>query len=224
MDSLVSIRRPGAISRLWLGAALALLAACGSGDEGAVGVPAEMACNTTDLGGEFHLLTEGEVSVRNLADLADDAGGRARELRLAGLRGGRFSYWEEQVGRPPFDLPAQALCQALEFGSEAEAERFVRELRAEPGKLATTAMTWLPRGQREAEEVPLTTAPALPAGARAFRIAANGPGPDVELYAVFAPNGRYVQSVHVSGGRHVEDALAMMESLAGRTRILTAAR
>lgn len=170
------------------------------------------------------MLLEGEVSVRNLADLSDDAPRRERELRSAGLRGGRFSYWKEQVGRPPFDAPAEVLCQALEFESASDAERFVRELTASAGELAITAMKWLPKEHRTAEEMDLSTAVALPAGARAFRLNASGDGANVELYVVVAPNGRYVQTAHVSAGRGIEAALDVLGNVTGRTRLLAAPR
>ncbi len=211
-------------SRAALVAGVVLLAACGSGEPATVRIPGEMACTPSDLGDGYFMLLEGEVSVRNLADLSDDAPRRERELRSAGLRGGRFSYWKEQVGRPPFDAPAEVLCQALEFESAAQAERFVRELTASAGELATTAMKWLPKEHRAADEMGISTPSALPAGTRAFRLAASGDGAEVEMHVVMAANGRYVQSAYVSAGRGIEAALNILGNVTGRTQLLATPR
>lgn len=220
----MSTRLPTATSPALLALALALVAACGSGEGASAGLGADITCTPEDLGAEYHLLTEGEVSVQNLAGLSDDARARQQQLQEAGLRGGRFSYWEEQVGRPPFAPPMQVLCQALEFESAEAAGRFLRELTDDPDELATTAMKWLPRERRAAEEITADAGKSLPAGARSFRITASGAGVDVEIYAVITPNGAYTQGVYVSGAGGLEEALAVMERFRSRTQMLAAPR
>ncbi len=187
-----------------------------------------MACQRDDLGGAFALRLAGDFSTRNLADLANDAPGRRAELEAAGLRGGRFNYWKEAVGRPPFESPAEAVCQVMEFGNEDEAVHFVRSLRAQPDALATSAFTWLPASHRKAGEVAPPEDLGLPEGTRAFRIEAASPEADVGLYAIVATQGRFVQSVYMgsngNGGTSLRAASAVLARLARRSRVVAVAR
>lgn len=224
----MALNRPPTPAKAGLLAAagLALMAACGSGGPAAVRIPPEFVCANSDLAGDYLLQTDGEVSARNLADLSSDAPRREAALKAAGLRGGRFTYWKQAVGRPPFDPPGEIVCQALEFATGEDAAGFVRDLQANPEELATTAITWLPAGGRVAEEVAVPAVPGLPAAARAFRVAGTSAQASVEYYAVVAANGRLVQSAYVGarGSATAEDAAAVLANLTGRTSPVAASR
>jgi hypothetical protein len=156
----------------------------------------QQVCNSDDLGGQFREETSGDFSSGNLGALADNATVRTKELNAAGLKGGHFAYWKHTVPDPPFDPPIEAVCQVMEFGSDAEANDFVAGLTATPDDLATAAITWLPAGQRSASEEP---APAiqLPPTSRGFHLVAKDANVDAKLFVVILPAGRFVRSVYV---------------------------
>ena len=104
-------------------------------------------CNQEDVGPDYRQLTDGDFSVRDLADLGPDADTREGELRQAGARHGRFVLFKQSLPKPPFEPPVNVVCQALQFDSTASAEAFVSNLRPDDS-LATTAMIWIPRGDR----------------------------------------------------------------------------
>lgn len=182
-----------------LGATLAILAVS-CANEGSTADPAaplnEQVCNQSDLGDAYRQQTAGDFTPENLAGLAPDADEREAALEANGLTGGHFAYWKHIVPRPPFAPPLEVVCQAMVFKSPEEAAQFVAELEASPDDLASTAITWLPDGDRSASEEPLNNT-ELPAGARGFRIDASDSNLDVTLFAVVVPAGRYVRSVYV---------------------------
>jgi hypothetical protein len=156
----------------------------------------QQVCNSDDLGGQFREETAGDFSAGNLAALSDDAPQRTKELDAAGLKGGHFAYWKHTVPDPPFDPPIEAVCQVMEFGSETEAASFVKAMKATPEELATTAITWLPDGERSVTEES-TAALGLPSGARGFRLTASDAHADAKLWVVVLPAGHFVRSVYV---------------------------
>lgn len=174
----------------------------------------QQSCNDRDLGGQFREETAGDFSAGNLAGLADDATARDKELNAVGLKGGHFGYWKHMVTKPPFDPPIEALCQVMEFGSESEATNFVAALKATPEELATTAIVWLPDGERTASEES-TAGTQLPATARAFKLTAYGTHVDAKLFVVFLPVGRFVRSVYV-GDEEGDATLELAASIQSR--------
>lgn len=156
----------------------------------------QQVCNDQDLGGQFREETAGDFSAGNLGGLADDSTERTKELNAAGLMGGHFAYWKHTVTDPPFDAPIEAVCQVMEFGSESQATSFVAALKATPDDLSTSAIVWLPNGERAVNEE-ATVGTGLPTAARAFQLTASGPHADAKLFVVFVPSGRFVRSVYV---------------------------
>jgi hypothetical protein len=170
---------------------------CSGGEAAAPDNPLDqMVCRYEDLPEDYQAQTSGDFSVGDLADLAPDASARRKELRAAGLQTGHFSSWRQVVGDPPFDPPIEVVCQAMQFETQDQARQFVNTMRAEPGELATRAITWLPESDRRVADATDQLA-GLPEGARAFRIEAEDEQVRVVLYAVAVANGRYVQSVYV---------------------------
>jgi hypothetical protein len=223
----LALRRPHLTSSPAAAAAIAgaalLAAACSGARPFGARIAEELTCTPEDLGGAYFMQTAGEFSTRNLADLADDAPKRKAELETAGLRGGRFNYWKQEVGKPPFESPLEVVCQVMEFGSADQAARFVGDLQAEPRDLATMAITWLPAGGRKAEELSAPNDPALPPGTRAFRLEAASPEAKVSLYAVLVSRGRYVQSVYLGNGDGTASPAAAAAVLVHLTRRSAAA-
>lgn len=134
-----------------------LLSACSNGDAYAELKP--LLCAQEDVGPDYQQLTDGDFSVKDLADLGPDASRRERELRDAGARHGRFVLFKQSLPKPPFHPPVNVVCQALQFGSPDEAQAFVRGLRADDS-LGTTAMTWIPMDDRDFVVVNAAESPA----------------------------------------------------------------
>jgi hypothetical protein len=185
-------------------AALAILlsaAACSADAGGSSGLKQQI-CTESDLGGSYIEKTSGGITIQNLADLSSDTSARAKQLKAAGMHDGRFAYWVHTVPKPPFDPPLEVVCQALEFGSPAQAQAFVRGLKPTPDDLASTGMVWLAKGHRTVEEIQLSragTQPGTPsaAGPRAFKITASGDEVQFTIFASVVADGRYVRTVYV---------------------------
>ena len=180
-----------------LSLAATLVAACGnpeSQDGSGAGLEKHV-CLQEDVPADFRRQTAGDFTPQNLADLGPGPDQRLRQLAAAGMRGGHFAYWKQNVGSPPFEPPLDIICQVIEFDSEANAAAFVQAIRPEPEELATTALTWLPDGSRTVVEAPATLSP----GARAFAIRAEDKHTAVDISAVVLPDGRFVRSVYLGG-------------------------
>lgn len=137
-----------ALRPAWLCLVLAVCfaaAACSGGNT--YGELKPQLCTQEDVGPDYQQLTDGDFSVRDLADLGPDADRREGELRAAGARHGRFVLFKQSLPKPPFEPPVNVVCQALQFDSAASASAFVANLRPDDS-LATTAMIWIPRGDR----------------------------------------------------------------------------
>jgi len=202
-------------------------AACAAASPAGANIDDDLVCTPDDLGGAYLMQVAGEFSSRNLADLAENAVKRKAELESSGLRSGRFNYWKQAVGRPPFEDPVELVCQVVEFASETQAARFVRSLKAEPGELSTTAVAWLPAGGRAAAELPVPTTINAPPTSRVFRLEATSPGPRTTLYVAIAPAGRFVQSVYMGtspGTATPDETTAVLSRLAARSKPAASAR
>lgn len=200
-------------------AATLIATACAGGSADAPGEA--LVCDASDVPATFVRQSGGEFTARDLADRHPDPPQREDDLRDAGLTGGYFSYWVERVDRPPFDPPAEILCQALIFADSIGARAFVDGIAPAPEAFAATIMGLLPGETRTIQELPLAE-PGLPPSSRAFRVIAADDLVDVTLYALISSNGRYVQSVVMgdAGGRTtVADALAVHRAVLGRTLV-----
>lgn len=176
-------------------AVIAVTAGCATSGGGDTTQLKEQLCTEADLGGGYIEKTTGAVTVQNLADLSDDASARKKQLNDAGVEGGRFAYWEHSVPNPPFNPPVEVVCQALQFGSAAEAAAFVRNLKPTDDDLASTAMTWLPDGHRTVDEVFSSQMGSGPAR-RYFKITASGSGLDFTIYATVEQDGAFVRTIY----------------------------
>ncbi len=136
-----------------------LTAACSNGDAYAELKP--LLCAQEDVGPDYQQLTDGDFSVKDLADLGPNASQRVAELRDAGAQHGRFVLFKQSLPRPPFEPPVNVVCQALQFDTAEHARAFVRDLRADDS-LATTAMTWLPAEGRQFTPVNASESQAPP--------------------------------------------------------------
>ena len=203
-----------------LAAGALLAAACAAAPPISANIEDELICTPDDLRGTYFMQMAGEFSIRNLADLADDAASREAELDSSGLRGGRFNYWKQDVGKPPFETPVELVCQVMEFASDAQAAQFVRDLEVDPGELATTAVAWLPAGGRTARELPVSDTAYVPPGTRVFRLEGTSPGANTILYAAIAPGGRFVQGIYMGnrdGTATPGETTAVLARLAARS-------
>lgn len=135
----------------------AFLSSCSNGDAYSELKP--LLCNQEDVGQDYQQLTDGDFSVRDLADLGPNASLRERELREAGVQHGGFILFKQSLPKPPFDPPVNVVCQALQFDSPEHARAFVRDLRPNDS-LATTAMVWIPEGARDFATVNAAESPA----------------------------------------------------------------
>lgn len=136
-----------------------LLSSCSNGDAYSELKP--LLCTQEDIGPGYQQLTDGDFSVRDLADLGPDADQRERELRQAGAQHGRFVLFKQSLPKPPFDPPVNVVCQAWRFESAEQARAFVRSLQPDD-RLATTAMTWIPEDDRNFALVNASESPAPP--------------------------------------------------------------
>ncbi len=179
-------------------AVIALTAGCATSGGGDTDQLKQQLCTEADLGGGYIEKTSGAITVQNLADLSDNSGARKKQLDDAGVEGGRFAYWEHTVPNPPFNPPLEVICQALQFGTSAEAAAFVRNLKPTDDDLASTAMTWLPDGHRSVEEMPLSHGAGLPDATvpRAFKITASGSGLNFTIYATVGQDGAFVRTIY----------------------------
>jgi hypothetical protein len=167
-------------------------------------------CTQDDLGGGYNEETAGNFLPSNLGDLGNDSGAQTRNLVASGLVRGHFAYWKKTPGEPPFEPQTDVVCQVLEFRTGAEAAAFVRSLKPSPESLVPAGIAWLPDGQREVDE---QSAPAEPAGARAFLLRAQGGGESVAVQAVIAATGPYVRTVYIEtpgAAGQIEHAAAIL--------------
>lgn len=154
---LLTLRAPG-FALLTLASAAAILnSACSNGDAYRELKP--LLCTQQDVGSNYQQLTDGDFSVKDLADLGPNSSARQKELRAAGVQHGRFVLFKESLPRPPFDPPVNVICQALQFDSPEHARAFVRALQPDDS-LATTAMTWIPEANRDFATVNAAESPA----------------------------------------------------------------
>lgn len=137
----------------------ALFSSCSNGDAYSELKP--LLCTPEDVGADYQQLTDGDFSVRDLADLGPGAAQRERELRQAGAQHGRFVLFKKSLPKPPFDPPVNVVCQAVQFDSPEQARAFVRGLQPDDS-LATTAMTWIPGDDRHFAAVNAGESPAPP--------------------------------------------------------------
>ncbi len=148
-------------------------------------------CTLDDLGGGFNEQTSGAISLGDIAALSDGGRDEERRLRESGLREGRFIFWKEALPKPPFDPPANVVCEVLAFDSETSATAWVVGL-SEAGiadPFAAAGVLWLPGGNREVQE-------ALPDGeARVFHLRASEGDARVGLFARYEARGRLVLAV-----------------------------
>lgn len=198
--------------------ALTLLASgCLTGSSDAPGEG--LVCTAADVPPPFSRQSAGDFTPRDLADRHPDPPKRAASLRNAGMVAGYFSYWAERVDRPPFDPPAEILCQAIEFSDAASARAFVDAIVPTRAGLAATLMALLPEDVADVAEV---AAPedGLPPGTRAFQLFASASTDDLALHVLVSPTGRYVHLLglkDVPGGMSLADALAIHRSVLDRT-------
>lgn len=113
-------------------------------------------CDSETVGSEFQELARGDFSPRDLADLGDDAARRDREFRAAGMRRGRFVLFKETLQKPPFDPPANVVCQVIEFGSAQEAGAWAGGLRPDATLEAAIMGDVRSQGMTAYEDTPRT--------------------------------------------------------------------
>ncbi len=203
-----------AAGALILGGATLLASACsGSGSAASAKSLKGQVCTSPDLGQDFRIETQGDFTVGNLADLAADASTRKKALEDAGMEGGYFAYWKHHVGGPPFPPPAEVVCQAMEFATDADAGDFVAAMKPTPEDLATSAIAWVPDSNRKVAEEDLTVGD-LPS-ARAFKLTASDSNVSLSLDIVVVASGRYVRSVY-AGGERGADELGQAEAIQQR--------
>lgn len=206
--------------------ALPLASACSNGDAYAELKP--LLCTQDDVGPGYQQLTDGDLSVRDLADLGPDATARVRELQDAGAQHGRFILFKEALPRPPFEPPVNVVCQALQFESAEAAQAFVRGLRPDDS-LSTTVMAWLPRSNRHFVAMPLEAAtPAT--GEVSARFAISGGSGEETMNAVYVASseGAVVFTIVVGEAdstRSAEQVTRLAETLSARAgRLASSAR
>lgn len=134
--------------RLAVLAGIALVSSACFGVEQEPDVPVEIddqICQEGDLPEEFVLKTEGDFSPADLAN-GSDASLRERDLELAGMRGGRFNYWQRSNHDDPKVAGTEVVCQAIAFREGAEASAYFEGLTADAAILAAHGFAWLGAG------------------------------------------------------------------------------
>lgn len=177
-------------------AAFAVAAGCASEVGGDTAALKQQLCTEADLGGGYIDKTSGDISVQNLADLASDSSARSKQLKSAGMVGGRFAYWVHTVPDPPFIPPLEVVCQALQFHSPTEAAAYVRNIKPTPDDLASSGLTWLADSHRKVEELFFSQQGDGPVR-RTFKLTASGNDVDFTIYAEVMADGEFVRTVYV---------------------------
>lgn len=191
-------------------AGLALVACSSSEASGGLGLEPYL-CTLDDLGGGFNEQTAGAVSVRDLAVLSDGGSDEERVLEQSGLREARFIFWKEALPKPPFDPPANVVCQVLGFDSDENASAWVAGLRESglEGPGGASGVLWLPGGERQVREAPPDGA------ARVFELRASEGDARVGLFARYEARGPRVLVIFV-GDRDALTTRADLDGIAQR--------
>jgi hypothetical protein len=190
------------------GLCLVLLGGCTGEHDASTAVAEDFGCTRADIPRDFVLLVTGDFTPGNLAEVTTAPAPRAQALRASGLEGGQFSYWKQTVEKPPFDPPANILCEVLQFETAAGAASYIDSL--DPGRAGSLpGFAWLPDGPRSIED-----AGGEP-GSRAFRLEAVGDDVTVHLAIVFAQHDTRVITVY-AGGQRAEDELERARAIQAR--------
>lgn len=163
-------------------------------------------CWSEDLPFEFMEQTRGDFTANDLAGLSQTPEERKLEYREAGMLGGRFVFWKQELPRPPFESPVNLVCQVIQFETAAQATAWVEGLEVEPASIRDTGMVWTPGNVTGLAELPSERG-------RAFRLAAEEGDARVVLYVLHEARGNLVLSVF-AGNRDGQPWAAVVESIA----------
>lgn len=179
-----------------------------------------LACVAADLPAGFGWQAAGGFTEDDLAGVPGAPEQRLDRLQEVGVRAGYFSNWRSRISKPPFQPPVDLTCQVIAFESETGARAFVNSLSDAPEGVVLAAITWLPDGAPDVEQV--SPADGLPDGSLQFHIRAADGGLDVNVNAVVMQAGPFVQVVFAGGeaGDPERDAPAAAAALSERTRAL----
>lgn len=173
-------------------AGIALLSSACLGVEQGPHVPPgidDQICKEVDLPEEFVLKTEGDFSPADLAN-GSDAALREGDLERAGMRGGRFNYWQRSNPDEPEAPGTEVVCQAIAFQDEAAAAAYLQALIADPNVLAAHAFAWLSDGSWTARE---TSGVAVGAAVRTFVLGREETGEPAHVVVLATHSGRFVR-------------------------------
>ncbi|WP_322797332.1 hypothetical protein [Tepidiforma sp.] len=146
-------------------------------------------CEAADLPFAFMEQTRGDFSADDLGGLSSDPETRKRDYRAAGMVGGRFVFWKEQLPRPPFASPVNVVCQAIQFETAEQARAWLEQSPATGQAVRDSGMLWAPDGGGTARELPFD------GDGRLFELEAEEGDARVRLWALHELRGPLVVSV-----------------------------
>ena len=84
--------------------------------------------------------TGGYIQTNELLHIAKNLGGKESKASKESnnIEIGYFNYYKEKVGNPPFQYPAELLCQTLKFTKASDAKLFTKSLKPTRSSLAVT--------------------------------------------------------------------------------------
>lgn len=171
-------------------------------------------CEAADLPFAFMEQTRGDFTADDLGGLSTDPEARKRAYREAGMAGGRFVFWKEQLPRPPFASPVNVVCQAIQFETADQARAWLQQLPATGQSIRDSGMIWAPNGGGRARELPFA------GDGRLFELEAEEGDARVRLWALHQLRGELVVSVFAGdrdGRAGTELALAIATARDERT-------